>query len=137
MDAMQRGDVDAVVSMLAEDAVWSMPPATVWYHGHEALRGFLEVGPLSGDWRWRHLPAHASGQAAVGTYHWDADQECYLPFALDMLTLDGRKITAVTSFIVRTTELDAERSRRWPEHPLEPEQTHLVFERNGLPPRLD
>jgi RNA polymerase sigma-70 factor (ECF subfamily) len=137
MDAMQRGDVDAVVSMLAEDAVWSMPPATVWYRGHQALTGFLEVGPLSGDWRWRHLPAHANGQAAVGTYHWDPDQECYLPFALDMLTLDGKKITAVTSFIVRTTELDAEKSRRWPEHPLDPEMTHLVFERNGLPARLD
>ena len=26
MDAMQRGDVEAVVSLLAEDAAWSMPP---------------------------------------------------------------------------------------------------------------
>jgi hypothetical protein len=24
--------------------------------------------PLSGEWRWRHLPARADGQAAVGTY---------------------------------------------------------------------
>ena len=33
MDAMQRGDVDAVVSMLAEDAAWSMPPLAAWFAG--------------------------------------------------------------------------------------------------------
>ena len=26
-----------------------------WYQGHEELRGFMRVGPLSGDWRWRHV----------------------------------------------------------------------------------
>src|SRR5205807_8160837 len=34
MDAMQRGDVETVVSMLAEDAAWSMPPLASWYRGH-------------------------------------------------------------------------------------------------------
>src|ERR671915_751258 len=31
MDAMSRGDVDGVVSLLAEDAVWSMPPVPGWF----------------------------------------------------------------------------------------------------------
>ena len=60
MSAMGRGDVEAVVGMLAEDAAWSMPPLATWYRGHEALRAFLTVGPLSGRWRWRHLPARAN-----------------------------------------------------------------------------
>jgi RNA polymerase sigma-70 factor (ECF subfamily) len=60
-DAMARGDVDAVVSMLTEDAAWSMPPLTSWYGGLDAIRVFLARGPLSGDWRWRHLPAQANG----------------------------------------------------------------------------
>src|SRR5256714_144549 len=41
MDAMQRGDVDAVIAMLADDAAWSMPPMSTWYRGREALRIFL------------------------------------------------------------------------------------------------
>src|ERR687886_1308693 len=46
MDAMQRGDVDAVVAMLAEDAAWSMPPLAAWYTGPEVLSRFLRFGPL-------------------------------------------------------------------------------------------
>ena len=55
MDAMQRGDVEAVVAMLAEDAAWSMPPLATWYLGHESLRSFLAIGPLSGAWRWSRI----------------------------------------------------------------------------------
>jgi len=64
MDAMRNGDVDRVVSMLSADAAWSMPPLASWYRG-EALTVFLTDGPLSGNFRWRHIPAHASGQAAT------------------------------------------------------------------------
>jgi RNA polymerase sigma-70 factor (ECF subfamily) len=138
MDAMQRGDVDAVVGMLAEDAAWSMPPLAAWFSGHEALRGFLEFGPLSGDWRWRHRPARASGQAAVGSYAWYEKDGCYRPFALDVLTLDGTKIKEVTSFITRSTmsrELDF--YVRYPEQPLEDASKILAsFEQFGLPDRL-
>ena len=62
MDAMRHGDVDRVVSMLAEDAAWSMPPLAAWFTGPEELEGFLRYGPLSGDWQWRHVPARANGQ---------------------------------------------------------------------------
>ena len=64
-------DVDAMVAMLAEDAAWSMPPLATWFGGVEQVRGFLEHGPLSGEWRWRHLPASANGQPTVAVYHWD------------------------------------------------------------------
>ena len=33
MDAMARHDVAAVVELLAEDAAWSMPPMSTWFHG--------------------------------------------------------------------------------------------------------
>src|SRR5215211_5495738 len=67
MDAMQRGDIDAVVGMLAEDAAWSMPPVPAWFSGHEALRGFLAFGPLSGDWRWRHRPSRSMSSPSTAT----------------------------------------------------------------------
>ena len=138
MDAMQRGDVEAVVGMLAEDAAWSMPPLAAWFSGHEALTGFLHFGPLSGDWRWRHVPARASGQAAVGSYAWHEQEQGYLPFALDVLTLEGERIKEITSFITRSTlSRDSHFYERWPEQALDPSEVGAAFERFGLPPRLD
>jgi RNA polymerase sigma-70 factor (ECF subfamily) len=137
MDAMQRGDVDAVVSMLAEDAAWSMPPLAAWFRGHDALTRFLIRGPLSGDWRWRHLPAHANGQAAVGSYCWHEGEQAYLPFALDVLTLDGAQIKDVTSFITRSAiSRDVDFYERWPEQPADAAEG-ATFERFGLPGCLD
>ena len=138
MDAMQRGDVDAVVAMLAEDAAWSMPPLAAWFSGHQAVEGFLARGPLSGDWRWRHVPAWANGQAAVGSYSWYEGEGSYLPFALDVFTLDGAQITEVTSFITRSTlSRDHHFYERWPEQPADAAKVAASFERFGLPGRLD
>jgi RNA polymerase sigma-70 factor, ECF subfamily len=136
MDAMQRGDVDAVVAMLAEDAAWSMPPLAAWFRGLDEIRGFLVVGPLSGAWRWRHLATRVSGQAAVGSYSWVETERAFLPFALDVLTLDGERIREITSFITRSTESrDPEFYARWPEQ--EADAQRIAFERFGLPARLD
>ena len=138
MDAMHRGDVDAVVGLLAEDATWSMPPLPGWFRGEDALRGFMLRGPLSGDWRWRHLPARASGQAAVGSYSWYEEDGSYRPFALDVLTLEGERIKAITSFITRSTlSRDRHFYERWPEQPFDAEQVVGAFERFGLPGRID
>jgi RNA polymerase sigma-70 factor, ECF subfamily len=138
MDAMGRGDVSAVVAMLADDAAWSMPPLATWYRGHDEISVFLTRGPLSGDWRWRHLPTRANGQAAVGCYTWHAKENSHLPFALDVLTLDGRQIKQVTAFIARSTELrDARAFARWPEYPPDAAKVVALFERFGLPSRLD
>jgi RNA polymerase sigma-70 factor (ECF subfamily) len=135
MDAMQRGDVDTVVSMLAEDAAWSMPPLATWFRGDE-VRKFLQVGPLSGEWRWRHMPARVSGQPAVGAYTWDEREGCYLPFALDVMTLEGGRIKEITAFITRAMEgEDREFYARWPEKALD-ERRGSIFQSFGLPGRL-
>jgi RNA polymerase sigma-70 factor, ECF subfamily len=97
MDAMERGDVDAIVAMLSEQATWSMPPYSALYRGHEQIAGFLREGPMKV--RWRHLPAHANGQLAVGCYAWSAERERHEAHVLDVFTLDGPRIAAVTAFI--------------------------------------
>ena len=96
------------------------------------MRGFLERGPLSGEWRWRHLPASANGQPTVAVYHWDEASGTHLPFALDVLTLEGDRIRQITAFITRTTELDD--FSRWPEAPL---GGRLAFEAFGLPAEVE
>jgi RNA polymerase sigma-70 factor (ECF subfamily) len=137
MDAMDRCDVDGVVALLADDATWSMPPMSTWYRGREALVAWLTEWPLSGEWRWRRVPAHANGQAAVGSYSWDAESGSYRPFALDVLTIRGGRIGEVTSFVTRSEPPpDVQHLARWPEQPPDPRRTVGAFERFGLADEL-
>jgi RNA polymerase sigma-70 factor (ECF subfamily) len=135
IEALDGGDVDGVVAMLAEDAAWSMPPLASWFRGVDDVAGFLARGPLSGRWRWRRRATTANGQPAIGAYTWDEGEGCYLPFALDVVTLEGDRIKEVTAFITRVMEgRDPEYYARFPEHALDPVRN--VFERFGLPARL-
>lgn len=103
-DAIERGDADTLISMLTADATWSMPPVPTWYRGHQAVRQFLASTPLT--YQWRHLPARANGQLAVGCYLLDHAKGRYVPAVIDVLTLDGDKIAAVTGFLA--AEVDTE-----------------------------
>ena len=57
-DAWERNDVDTVVSMLAEDAAFTMPPMARWFHGHDGIRGFLEKWSMLPEWGWRRNSGH-------------------------------------------------------------------------------
>ncbi len=96
-DAWQRGDVDAIVAMLADDARYSMPPLPEWYQGKDAIRAFLRHGPLRS--RWRFLPTTANGQLAFGTYLWDEAAGRYVPGGLDVLTIHNGHVAEVTAFL--------------------------------------
>ena len=85
IEAWNRGDVDAVVSMLAEEATFSMPPNFEWFRGREAIRDFLPRGPLSIPRVF--VPVRANGQVAFGTYKL-IDGE-WLPTAIHVVTLDA------------------------------------------------
>ncbi|MEA2444220.1 MAG: hypothetical protein QOJ12_1512 [Thermoleophilales bacterium] len=113
VDAWQRGDVDAVVAMLTEDATIAMPPMATWYEGRDACAVFLRdfafaqtwVAPRfeAGDRRVRLLVTRANGQPAIAAYRWDDGAARFTPYALQVLSLreDGA-ITDVTGFV--TTE---------------------------------
>lgn len=136
VDAFDRGDIDGVVAMLTEDASFTMPPLRTWYGGRD-LPDFLRVGPLSGEWRWRHELVQASGQPALGFYAWDEMREAYVAFALNVLTLRGDRIGAVDAFINRSIESDDPESyARYPEEPVDEERLVAYFERFGLPEEL-
>jgi RNA polymerase sigma-70 factor, ECF subfamily len=99
-DALERADVDAVLAMLADDATWSMPPIPEWYRGHEAIAAFLRDGPFKVQ--WRHRQARVNGQLAVGCYILDEETGRYEAHVVDVLTLDGTTIAAVTAFVDRS-----------------------------------
>jgi RNA polymerase sigma-70 factor (ECF subfamily) len=110
MDAMTRGDVDAVVAMLTEDATIAMPPMATWYEGRDACAVFLRdfafaktwVAPRfeEGERRVRLLVTRANGQPAIAAYRLDDVAGRFTPYALQVLSLraDGA-ITDVTGFV--------------------------------------
>ncbi len=95
MAALQSGDVDRVVALLAEDVTWSMPPCQMWFRGIETVSAFLTDYPLQE--RWRRIPTRANGQLAVGGYVWDGER--YAAAVLDVITLRGDKVMDVTAFL--------------------------------------
>jgi RNA polymerase sigma-70 factor, ECF subfamily len=96
MEAWDRGDVDAVVAMLAEEATFSMPPNAESYRGREAIREFLPKGPLSIPRSF--VPTRANGQLAFGTYKL-IDGE-WIANAIHVVTLGpGGIITDVVAFL--------------------------------------
>ena len=105
VDAWERGDVDAIVSMLAEDAIIAMPPRPSWYLGLDAARAFLARGPLAPIISRRARGARANGQLAVGVVFLGYPGEPETLPVLQLLTLDTNgRIAEVTAFV--GTELE-------------------------------
>jgi RNA polymerase sigma-70 factor, ECF subfamily len=138
VEAWERQDVEKVVSMLSEDAAFTMPPLRSWFRGRESIRAFLAGSPLSGIWRWKALRVRASGQEALAFYSWSPELEAYERFALNVLTLDGEgRVAEVDAFIARVADdPDREVAARMPEQPFDPGRVDVAFERLGLPERL-
>src|SRR5688500_11558 len=125
VEAWERNDVETVMEMLAEDASFTMPPLASWFSGHESIRIFLAGWPLSGTWRWRPLPARANGQPALAFYAWDEADQAYLPFALNVLTFRGDKISEVNAFVARATDIPEDGSyARWVDEPIDPRRLY-------------
>ena len=106
-DAWERGDVDGIVSMLAEDAVIAMPPMATWFAGRDGVATFLSDFAFAQRWsgerfeagerRVRLVPVRASGQLAFATYRWDGG--AFRPQAIQVLTLRGREVADITGFV--------------------------------------
>jgi RNA polymerase sigma-70 factor, ECF subfamily len=93
MDAWERGDVDALAALLAEDATFAMPPYASWWRGREVIAAFA-VQPVH-----RYLPARANGQLANAAYRWDPEKGRYAAEALEVLTLEGTQVKEMTAFM--------------------------------------
>ena len=98
VDAFTRYDVDALATLLREDATLSMPPFTLWLRGPEAIREWL-LGRGSGCRGSRLLPVDASGVRAFAQYRPDPDGDGHRAFAIIALDLADNRIAGITSFL--------------------------------------
>ena len=115
VDAFERYDMDALTSLIQEDATQSMPPFDMWLRGRDDILSWW-VGPGAGCRGSRVIPTvGANGAPAFGQYKPSASGSGYDPWALQVLEIVNGRIVEFTFF------LDTER----------------LFPLFGLPPRLD
>lgn len=94
--AFTRADPDALVELLRADVEMEMPPVPTWFTGRGAVLGFLARRVLHSG-RWRMEPTRANGQPAL-VVHARAGGGRYEAYGVQVLTLNGSRISRITSF---------------------------------------
>ncbi|MCY0986729.1 sigma-70 family RNA polymerase sigma factor [Nannocystis sp. ILAH1] len=113
VDAFERYDMDALSSLLHQDATLSMPPFSLWLRGLPTIRAWLS-GRGAGCRGSRLVPTAASGSLAFGQYRPNPEGG-HAAWALIVLETAGEQIVGLNSFL----------------------DTAALFPRFGLPPALD
>ena len=98
--AFAGGDVDGVVSLLTDEAWFTMPPVTLEYQGPAAIGRFLrDSGAWRGPRRYRLCATRANGQPGYGFYIEDEHEPVFRAHGMVVLTLEGERVSAITRFI--------------------------------------
>ena len=96
-DAWVADDIDSVVALLADNAWFSMPPSPLEYQGHTAITAVLRAN-RRGERRRTLIPTRANTQPAFGSYRAEEHAPIAHAVGLLVLTIDGKRISAITSF---------------------------------------
>jgi RNA polymerase sigma-70 factor, ECF subfamily len=114
VSAFERYDLDALTSLIREDARQSMPPYDLWLSGRDDMFTWW-LGPGIGCKGSRVIPAgFANGSPAYGQYK-PRPGGGFDPWALQVVELSGGRISEITFFL----------------------DTDTLFPLFGLPPGLD
>lgn len=98
VEAFQRYDVDALVSLVREDVTFSMPPFALWLQGPEPVRAWLH-GPGSPCRGSLLIQVEANGVPAFAQYRRGETEGTYQAWALIILELAGDRIAGWNSFL--------------------------------------
>ena len=97
VDAFHRYDVPALTQLLRDDAVMSMPPASLWFQGPESIGAWLS-GPGIGCRGSKLLPVAVCGTRGFAHYKPHADGGHHA-WSLIVLEGDGAKLRQLTYFL--------------------------------------
>jgi RNA polymerase sigma-70 factor (ECF subfamily) len=99
VDAFERYDMEALTSLIVEDATQSMPPFDLWLAGRDDILAWW-VGPGNGCRGSRMLPVEsANGAPAFGQYKPSESGVGYEPWALQVLEIEDGRIVELTFFL--------------------------------------
>jgi RNA polymerase sigma-70 factor (ECF subfamily) len=95
VEAFQRGDVTALVRLLAEDVRFTMPPLPAWFDGRDEVSEFFAQRVFATAWRAVPLelnsqPAFAGYQQVSGTFRLGA---------VNVLSFRAGKVSWIASFL--------------------------------------
>ncbi|MBX3064666.1 MAG: sigma-70 family RNA polymerase sigma factor [Anaerolineae bacterium] len=99
--AWQSADVNMLLSLLTEEATFSMPPIPVWYRGRADI-GWLFTARLftnRAQGRWRLLPSlPANHQITFGLYQRDENDQRYHVYGVQVLRFKADQIAEIITF---------------------------------------
>jgi RNA polymerase sigma-70 factor (ECF subfamily) len=103
VEAFERYDMDALTSLIHEDATQSMPPYDLWLSGRDDILGWW-VGPGAGCRGSRVIPTiAANGAPAFGQYKPRESGDGFEPWALQVLEIEDGRIVELTFFLDTAT----------------------------------
>jgi RNA polymerase sigma-70 factor (ECF subfamily) len=97
VDAFERYDVAALVTLLRDDAIMSMPPHELWLEGPEQISRFF-LGQGIGCRGSRLVATAANGCAAFGSFKPDGEG-ALRPWAIQVIEVSGGRITGHHNFL--------------------------------------
>ena len=97
VDAFERYDMDALVRLLHDDAVMSMPPFDFWLEGARTIVDFY-VGPGAACRDSKVIATAANGAPAFASYKAEPDGR-YVPWAVHVLDVADGVVVGQHSFI--------------------------------------
>jgi RNA polymerase sigma-70 factor (ECF subfamily) len=98
--AFEAYDVDKLVELFTQDAIWEMPPFDGWYQGPEAIGTLTRVqcpAERAGDMRFIALTAN--GQPAAALYMRNPETGVHEAFQLHVLDLKPEGVSHVVAFL--------------------------------------
>ena len=98
VDAFERYDMSALVGLLHEDALQSMPPFAMWVRGAADIATWMVQPGPSACRDSRLIPVRANGCPAFGQYKPDPGGG-RAPWALQVLEISGDRIARMTMFL--------------------------------------
>jgi RNA polymerase sigma-70 factor (ECF subfamily) len=98
LDAFERYDLDALTSLLHEDATWSMPPYEMWLRTHDDIRRWC-LGPGIGCRGSRLIPITANGSPAFGPYKPGGPGGSLEPWSVQVLEISDGSIAGICFFL--------------------------------------
>ena len=96
--AFEQYDMEALTSLLHEDAKQSMPPYEMWLLGREDILRWW-TGPGAGCRGSKLVPTVANGLPAFGQYRPSGLGGAFEPWALQVLELSGGRIVGFNAFL--------------------------------------
>jgi RNA polymerase sigma-70 factor (ECF subfamily) len=98
-EAWARVDVEAIVALLTDDALLTMPPVRMRFEGAEAIGRFFATEPVGGRLdRIELVEVRANGQPALASYADEGGAGERRAYGVMVLALAGDRISGITGF---------------------------------------